>query len=132
VQTAVYDHGQLVSEHDIDPELASGSVVTLHFYGSLFFASAHYFEEQLPHLTEQTSHAVVILNLWGQPDLDATTLDMLTEYVEELQAHDCRLMLADVGNAARATLEKTRTLDVAEWPADVIPRSGPTSSARAS
>jgi SulP family sulfate permease len=112
VKAAVYENGQLVSERDIEPELASESIVTLHFYGSLFFASAQYFEEQLPRPTEETRNAVVILNLRGQRDLDTTTLDMLTDYAQELQEHDCRLMLADVGEAARETLERTGKLAV--------------------
>ena len=112
VKAAVFENGQLVPERDIEPELASESIATLHFYGSLFFASAQYFEEQLPHPTEETRNAVVILNLRGQRDLDTTTLDMLTDYAQELLEHDCRLMLADVGEAARETLERTGKLAV--------------------
>jgi MFS superfamily sulfate permease-like transporter len=48
----------------------------------------------------------VILNLRGQRDLDTTTVDMLTDYAQKLQAHDCRLMLAEVEQTARETLAK--------------------------
>jgi SulP family sulfate permease len=110
VKTSVYENGQLVYEHDVEPELASNSIVTLQYYGSLFFASAQNFEDQLPQPTTDTSNAVVILNLRGQKDLDSTTLDMLVEYAQDLQKHNCRLMLAGVENSSRQKLERTGKL----------------------
>ena len=112
LKTSVYENGQLVYEHDVEPELASDSIVTLQYYGSLFFASAQNFEAQLPHPTADTSKAVVILNLRGQQHLDSTSLDMLTEYAQKLQHHNCRLMLAGVGASVQETLEKTDKLAI--------------------
>jgi len=112
VKTSVFENGQLAYEQDVEPELASNSVVTLQYYGSLFFASAQNFEDQLPHPTAETSKAVVIVNLRGQKDLDSTTLDMFTEYAQELQKHDCRLMLAGVEDSARQKLERTGKLAI--------------------
>jgi len=112
VKTSVYENGQLVYEHDVEPELASNSIVTLQYYGSLFFASAQNFEDQLPQPTTDTSNAVVILNLRGQKDLDSTTLDMLVEYAQDLQKYNCRLMLAGVENSSRQKLERTGKLAI--------------------
>jgi MFS superfamily sulfate permease-like transporter len=85
--------------------------VTLSSYGSLFFASAQYFEEQLPQPDESTPPTVVILDLRGHQTIDATTLNMLTDYAKTLREHQCRLMLAEVEADARETLEHTGTLD---------------------
>ena len=112
VKAAVYENGQLVYEQEVEPELASNSIVTLQYYGSLFFASAQKFEDQLPQLTADTGKAVVIGNLRGQRDLDSTTLDMFTEYAQKLQKHDCRLILAGVENSARQKLERTGKLAI--------------------
>ncbi len=111
LRTAVYEDGQLVAERDIEPQLGSDPIVTLNSYGSLFYASALYFEEQLPRSDESTPPTVVILDLRGHQALDTTTLNMLTDYAETLREHQCLLMLAEVEPAARETLEHTGTLD---------------------
>ena len=113
VKMAEYEDDHIRSEVDVEPELVSESIVTLHSYGSLFYASAQYFEQQLPHPTEQTRNTVVILNLRGQRDLDTTTVDMLTDYAQKLQAHDCRLMLAEVEQSARAVLNSANVPSIA-------------------
>ena len=112
VKAAVYENGQLVYEQDVEPELASNSIVTLQYYGSLFFALAQKFEDQLPQPTAETGKAAVIVNLRGQKDLDSTTLDMFTEYAQKLQKHDCRLMLAGVGDSVRQKLARTGKLAI--------------------
>ena len=111
VRTAVYEDGRLVAERDVEPRLGSESIVTLNSYGSLFFASAQYFEEQLPQPDDETPPNVVILDLRGHQALDTTTLNMLTDYAETLREHHCRLMLAEVEADARETLEHTGTLE---------------------
>jgi SulP family sulfate permease len=111
VRTAVYEDGHLVSERDVEPRLGFEPIVTLNSYGSLFYASALHFEEQLPQPDESTPPSVVILDLRGHQAIDTTTLNMLTDYAETLQEHHCRLMLAEVEAAARATLEQTGALD---------------------
>ena len=112
VKECVYDHDRLVYERDIEPELASNSIVTMQHYGSLFFASAHNYEEQLPQPTAETANAVVILNLRGQKDLDSTVLDMLVGYAQKLQKHHSRLMLAGVEDPARQKLERLGKLAI--------------------
>lgn len=112
VKMAEYENGHLVYEKDVEPELASNSIVTLQYYGSLFFASAQKFEDQLPQPTADTSNTAVILNMRGQKDLDSTTLDMLTEYASNLQKHNCRLMLAGVETSPHEKLERMGKLAI--------------------
>ena len=112
VKAAVYENGQLVYEQDVEPDLAANLVVNLQYYGSLFYASAQHFEDQLPQPTAETGKAVVIVNLRGQKDLDSSTLDMFTEYAQKLQKHNCRLMLAGLEDSAREKLERTGKLAI--------------------
>ena len=112
VKTAVFENGQLVYERDVEPDLAANSVITLQYYGSLFYASAQHFEDQLPKPTAESGKAVVIVNLRGQKDLDSSTLDMFTEYAQELQKHNCRLMLAGLEDSAQEKLARTGKMDI--------------------
>jgi SulP family sulfate permease len=107
VKECIYEDGHLVAEQDVEPELASGTIVSLQHYGSLFFASAQNYEAQLPTPGIDTRNAVVILNMDGQEDPDSTVLDMLTEYAQVLQKHQCRLMLAGVGDSFQQKIERT-------------------------
>lgn len=45
-------------------------------YGSLFFTTALLFEEQLPDVSPETEHAVVIINLRKSEDLGSTFLQV--------------------------------------------------------
>ncbi len=55
-------------------------------YGSLFFASAPVFEEELPNPTEQSRNSVVIVRLRGRTDLGSTFMEILQRYAEALSA----------------------------------------------
>jgi len=85
---------------EIDPpsELASGSVVVLQPYGSLFFASAPAFQAQLPLLTSKSRGSVVILRLRGFDSLGLSLIELLRTYVGDLHRADSTLKLV-VGNA---------------------------------
>jgi SulP family sulfate permease len=76
-------------------------------YGSLFFATAPLFEEQLPDVTEETHNAAVIINLRSSIDLGSTFLKVLERYVTDLHAQDSILMLAGVLPKIVDQLEKT-------------------------
>jgi SulP family sulfate permease len=111
VRESIYEQDHLIFERDIEPDLAPNSIVSLQYYGSLFYASAELYEEQLPHPTSKTKNAVVILNLHGQTDLDSTVLDMLVDYALKLQKHDSRLILAGVEDSAREKMGRLGKLD---------------------
>jgi SulP family sulfate permease len=110
LKQCIYQDGHLILEQDVDPELEANSVVSIQHYGSLFFASAQKYEDQLPHPGPGISKGVVIINLRGQTDLDSSVLDMLTAYAQTLREHDCRLILAGVGDYAWQKLERTGKL----------------------
>ena len=94
-------------EQDPPDLLPANVVVSLIPYGSLFFAAAPLFEEQLPDVTAETHNTVVILNLRGYDDLGSTFLTVLERYTAELQQHHSKLMLSGVNLAVVAQLEKT-------------------------
>jgi len=54
-------------------------------YGSLFYAAAPVFNEQLPVVTEATRHAAVILVLRGKRDLGSTFLEVIVRYANALR-----------------------------------------------
>ena len=86
------DSGNL---REVDPpvEVAESEVVILQPYGSLFFAAASVFEEELPNVTDSTHHSVVILRLRGRSDLGTTFMDVLSRYSEQLSAAESKLVI---------------------------------------
>jgi SulP family sulfate permease len=103
----IYEPGQLPLEQDAPDVLPADHITILIPYGSLFFASATTFEEELPEIAEETHHALVILRLRGRADLGSTVLNVLARYAEQLQGANCRLMLAGVGEHNLDEFEKT-------------------------
>jgi SulP family sulfate permease len=99
--------GQLPVEQDAPEVLPPNKITVLIPYGSLFFAAAATFEEELPTIDENTRDAVVILWLRGRTDLGSTFLGILDRYAEELQAHGSKLMLAGVSDFSRSVIEQT-------------------------
>jgi SulP family sulfate permease len=97
-------------EQDPPEALPANEVVVLFPYGSLFFAAAKLFEQQLPEITDETFNSVVIISLRGHDDLGSTFLTVLERYNEDLQAHHSKLMLAGVSNNVVTQLEKTKLI----------------------
>lgn len=102
--------GQYPIEVEPPKEVPGGQVTILVPYGSLFFAAAPVFKEQLPTVTENSRHAVVILRLRGETDLGSTFLDVLTRYSEALRSQESLLMLVGVAPSVRRQLERTGML----------------------
>ena len=90
-------------------KLPDHEVTLLYAYGSLFFAAAATFEQNLPN-AEEAKQAVVILILRGQPDVGSTFIGVLRRYATTVQANGGRLMLTGVGPRLRDQLQKTGTL----------------------
>jgi sulfate permease, SulP family len=80
---------------EVDPpdRLGRNEVVLLQPYGSLFFASAKVFEDQLPGVDRQTSNCVVVIRLRGMSDLGSTLMEVLNRYGSELKMASSKLML---------------------------------------
>ncbi len=107
VKEWVPTQGPYPIEQDPPATLPANEVILLVPYGSLFFAAAALFEEQLPEITGDTHNTVVILNLRGYEDLGSTFLNVLEKYTDDLHKHSSKLMLAGVGPHVILQLEHT-------------------------
>ena len=76
-------------------------------YGSLFYASAPLFKEQLPVVSPDTRHAVVILGLRGADDVGSTFLQVVAGYAKALRRQESRLMLVGLASDVIRQLERT-------------------------
>lgn len=85
--------GGRIREGDPPPAIAAGSVVILQPYGSLFFASAPIFEQQLPAVTRASQGAVVIVRLRGTDQIGLSLIDVLRRYAHRLRDADGSLKL---------------------------------------
>jgi SulP family sulfate permease len=108
-QIVVADDGSF-SEGDPPDTLTSNEIVALRPVGSLFFAGAAQFEEDLPDVGD-AQHAVVILDLRDRTELGSTFIRAIERYLYELHAQDNLLMLADVEERALEQLEDTNLLN---------------------
>lgn len=102
--------GQYPIETEPPEEVPARQVTILIPYGSLFFAAAPVFNEQLPAVTENTRHSVVILALRGETDLGSTFLDVIMGYANALRQQESCLMLAGVAPSIKEQLERTGRL----------------------
>ena len=99
-------------EVDAPAEVPAGEVVVLQPYGSLFFASAPVFEEQLPNVTDETRNSAVILRLRGRSDLGSTFMDVLLRYAEALRDQESKLMLVSASENMHEQLAVARVTSV--------------------
>jgi len=104
--------GQLPVEHDAPEVLPPNEITVLVPYGSLFFAAAATFEEELPAIGEDTHNSVIILWLRGRTELGSTFLGVLDRYAEELHAQESKLMLAGIGSFSKGVIEQTGQIKV--------------------
>jgi sulfate permease, SulP family len=100
------------SEEDPPAEIPAREVVVLQPYGSLFFAAAPMFSEQLPDVTQRSHGSVVIIRLRGKEDVGSTFIGVVTRYAERLETVGARLMLAGVSEQVYTQLHDTGAIDV--------------------
>jgi len=103
--------GKLPLEQAAPSTVLPGAVTVLVPYGSLFYAAAPVFEGKLPSVDEQTSRAVVIVNLRGRTELGSTFMNVIERYAAELVEHGSRLMLAEVEPSVREQLARAGMVD---------------------
>jgi SulP family sulfate permease len=92
-------------------QLSSGEITILQPVGSLFFAGAARFEDQLP-AVGGARRAVIILRLRDRDEVGSTFIRAIERYAIALQAQDSKLMLEGVGEQVLDQLERTDLLDV--------------------
>ncbi len=93
LERLVYHSNGLIEEVDAPYGVPSGEVVMLRPYGQLFFATASTLRGQLPAVTADSNHSVVILRLRGIGEAGVTLIDVLVDYADKLAQRDCRLMI---------------------------------------
>lgn len=101
----------LPRETDPPKKLPPRETVVLMAYGSLFFASAIVFEQQLPRVTPDSRGSVVVLRLRGTEDLGSTFIQVVTRCADELHAVGGHLLLSGVGTRILGQLSATGGLD---------------------
>jgi len=85
--------GGRIRESDPPQTIAQGAVVILQPYGSLFFASAPIFENQLPVVSRSSTGAVVIIRLRGTDQIGLSLIEVLRRYAHSLRDADSSLKL---------------------------------------
>lgn len=109
----------LLEERAVAERLPSGAVTTLHVYGSLFYAGARTFGDQLPAVDGATD-PVVVLRLRGHTAVGSTLVAVLADYADELAAAGGRLYLSGVDERVQHQFERSGKLAVA-GPVGVYP-----------
>lgn len=97
-------------ERPAPKQLQSNHVTLIAPRGSLFFAGATEFEEDLPEI-EGSSGAVVLLRLRGTEDVGSTFLKVISRYGSGLRDSQGKLMLGGVDEHVLHQLEKTGLID---------------------
>lgn len=100
-----------VEQVDAPDVVAPGEVIVLQPYGTLFFATARTLEEELPAVSDDTRHAVVVIRLRGSDDAGSTVLDVLKSYATVLREHDSRLAIVTDGERLVSQLRRSGTAD---------------------
>ena len=96
-------------ENPAPAQLPDGEVTILMPLGSLFFAGAAEFEEDLPSASE-ARRAVVILRLRGRKEVGSTFLRVIDRYAKTLQKNRGKLMLVGVSQPVYDQLRRTGML----------------------
>jgi SulP family sulfate permease len=107
IKQRVYDPSGDIVETDPPSTLPSDQVLVLQPYGSLFFASAQVFEQQMPAITADSRNSVVILRLRGRHDLGATFMKVLARYSAALDTVGSKMMLVSTDTELEDQLEVT-------------------------
>ncbi|MFV1989580.1 MAG: SulP family inorganic anion transporter [Acidimicrobiales bacterium] len=82
-----------IRETDPPVDVPTNEVVLIQPYGSLFFASAAIFEEQLPNVTNASINSVVVIRLRGRTSLGSTLTETMARYSDELRNVHSKLMV---------------------------------------
>lgn len=98
---------------EIDPPdvVGAGEVIVLQPYGSVFFATAVALEDQMPDVTPQSRHSVVILRIRGADEIGATLTEVLGRYMVMLNEVDSKLVLVTDNPRIRRQLVATGAMD---------------------
>jgi sulfate permease, SulP family len=97
-------------EIPVSKQLSPHKVTVLYPYGSLFYAAAKTFEENLPD-ADEAKEAVVIFLFRGYDTFGSTMIAVLDRYNQTLKTNGGKLMLAGISPGVMLQLERTGLLD---------------------
>jgi SulP family sulfate permease len=97
-------------ERPAPKQLPSNQVILLSPEGSLFFAGAAEFEEDLP-AVEDAERTVVIVRLRGRDEIGSTFMRVIGRYAASLKTNRSKMVLVGVSEPVYHQLEKTGILD---------------------
>jgi SulP family sulfate permease len=97
-------------EQPAPKRLSDHKVTVLYPYGSLFYAAAKTFEENLP-AVDDAKEAVVIFVFRGYDRFGSTMITVLDRYNQVLQTNGGKVMLAGISPGVMLQLERTGLLD---------------------
>jgi SulP family sulfate permease len=106
----VRHEGGRYEERPAPQQLPSHQVILLSPKGSLFFAGATEFEEDLPEVGN-AERTVVLLRLRGRDEIGSTFQRVLTRYAANLKANQGKLVLVGVSEHVYHQLQKTGLLE---------------------
>ncbi|MGA9279160.1 SulP family inorganic anion transporter [Ilumatobacter sp.] len=109
-QIEITEDGRLRESEPVD-DVPPSSVIVLQPYGSVFFATAAALEEQMPSVTPDSRHSVVILRTRGFDEIGATLTEVLGRYMNALNEVDSKLVLVADNPRIRRQLEATGAMD---------------------
>jgi SulP family sulfate permease len=112
IRRRVTDEEGHVTEVDPPDVLASGEIVVLQPYGSLFFAAAPVLEKALPAVTEESSGSVVLLRVRGRTELGSTFMGVLARYARSLQEVGSRLVVVSANERVTEQLAAIGVSDI--------------------
>jgi SulP family sulfate permease len=92
-------------------QIPDGGIIILQPIGSLFFAGAAKFEDQLP-AVGQAKRAVVMLRLRDRDEVGSTFLRIVERYTRSLQASGNKLILAGINDRVQEQLAETDLLEL--------------------
>ena len=110
VMEIVPEPGGRLLERLAPPRLPDRQVLLLAPKGSLFFAGASEFAEDLPQV-ENARGTVVLLRLRGVDEVGSTFLRVVTRYAAQLEANQGKLVLTGVSQRVYRQLEKTSIIE---------------------
>jgi SulP family sulfate permease len=102
--------GGRFEERPAPKQLPSNQVTLLSPVGSLFFAGAAEFEEDLPEV-EKAERPVVLLRLRGRDEVGSTFMRVIARYASSLNANQGKLLLVGVSEPVYHQLQKTGLID---------------------
>jgi len=104
------EKGAFPIERPAPRQLSNHKVTVLYPYGSLFYAAAKTFEENLP-AADNAKEAVVIFVFRGYDKFGSTMIAVLDRYNQVVQANGGKVMLAGISPGVLLQLERTGLLD---------------------